>query len=432
MNGATTEFLHSPHKPDTTQATAAQISTSDCCNFYGNFTVAEAYSADPTHQPASLPFGNGLLNENDYLRLTHAVQIATAPILLVGIVTNAVSILVYARMPGGVTSTYFSLTSGLDIVYLVSVLPTTFMSVVLGNKMASRSVFFMNYVLYVSDYFSSTTRKVIVCVTMLMSLDRVRSLHHFRRPWLYTGIVIILAYLFDMNRNFKNKVIVGTDQTNPVQMVPTRIFLENRQLFLDLALASSIVFQYTPLVLLVLFNVLLVAALAEHSRKMKTRFGGEKNGENSSSNPFPGEIQQNVEDNGEHGLETYQRNFNNVVGGGKHTTKVPKLRREKSVTRTVLVYSLTFIMLAAPYTFFPLLRRLVPGFEVFDREHYLVMSFGLVFVLLDTVSSAMNFFIYFATGSAFRAGVLRLSSITMKRNKQTSSFGQNTRTSNII
>nr|KAG5699657.1 hypothetical protein BaRGS_005105 [Batillaria attramentaria] len=174
-------------------------------------------------QPELPPFmrGEGLLTEDDYIRLSQTVKMTVAPILLLGIITNTVSILVYLRMPASVTSTFFSLASGLDILYLLTLCPTTFMSLVVGQEQAVRSVFYIYYVTYVSNYVTYTTRKVIVCVTMLMSLDRylvvafpirIRSLEHLRRPKSYTFLVTFLVYLFDINLAFKNKVVV-TDQT---------------------------------------------------------------------------------------------------------------------------------------------------------------------------------------------------------------------------
>ncbi|KAK7486984.1 hypothetical protein BaRGS_00021800 [Batillaria attramentaria] len=256
----------------------------------------------------------------------------------------------------------------------------------------------------------------------------MRSLDRFRRPKLYTCAVALLAYLFDINRNFKNKIVVfSANQTTTIRIVPTQTLLDNRQLFLDLALTSSIAFQYMPLVLLVLFNILLVTALAKHSFKMKSKFGGKDNGETgetSGREPFPGHNKQQIEVVGKpKSPKSHQRNLTRNLGDGVSSS----LQRQKSATRTVLVYSFIFTVLSLPYTFYPLLRRVIPGFDVYDREHYLVMSLGNVFVLLDTVSSAMNFFIYFSTGSAFRAGVFRLlRSGQSKKVAKVANYGEST------
>ena len=93
------------------------------------------------------------------------------------------------------------------------------------------------------------------------------------------------------------------------------------------------------------------------------------------------------------------------VGENQTSEAAGKTERQKSVT--VLMYSFIFTLLALPNTTYPLLRKLIPGFSPFDRLHFLTLTLGHVFFLLDSVSSAMNFYIYFVTGSAFRAGVFR-------------------------
>nr|KAG5698837.1 hypothetical protein BaRGS_019689 [Batillaria attramentaria] len=292
-------------------------------------------------------------SQDDYGRVSEFVNIVAVPIMLVGIATNAISVLVYTRMPSSVTSTYFSLTSGLDILYLLTAFPTTFVGLVMGKLQAMR----------------------------------IRALEHLRRPKLYTFIVAGLAYLFDINLAFKNKVIVGShgdsNQTT-ISILPTQTLLENRQLFLDLNLTSSIIFQYTPLVMLVLFNILLVVSLARHSRAMKVRLGGGKGGDGKkrkSAELFSSEDEQwkGQETAADNTTRHEHRTSGDPADRGANAGKGPK--RQSS---------------------------LIPGFAVYGREHHLVMALSIIFLLLDVVSSAMNFFIYFATGSTFRAGVFKL------------------------
>lgn len=137
------------------------------------FPAEDATLAGKTgpNRPAYLAETLGFFTEDDYLRLVYAVKMAVAPILLTGITTNTLAILVYLRMPSSVTSTYFCLASGLDIMYLVSVAPTVFISLVLDEE-AARVTFYIYYVTYVSNYVTPALRKVIVCVTMMMSVDR--------------------------------------------------------------------------------------------------------------------------------------------------------------------------------------------------------------------------------------------------------------------
>ncbi|KAK7485927.1 hypothetical protein BaRGS_00022793 [Batillaria attramentaria] len=403
-----------------TTAKSQAPASSSCCDELGEANSSSAGGEDTGDQ---FLFLDGLLTEDDYGRVSEFVNIVAVPIMLVGIATNAISVLVYTRMPSSVTSTYFSLTSGLDILYLLTAFPTTFVGLVMGKLQAMRSVYYIYYVLYVTNYVTSTTRKVIVCVTMLTSLDRylvvafpirIRALEHLRRPKLYTFIVAGLAYLFDINLAFKNKVIVGShgdsNQTT-ISILPTQTLLENRQLFLDLNLTSSIIFQYTPLVMLVLFNILLVVSLARHSRAMKVRLGGGKGGDGKkrkSAELFSSEDEQwkGQETAADNTTRHEHRTSGDPADRGANAGKGPK--RQRSVTRTVLVYSFVFTLLALPYTLYPLLSSLIPGFAVYGREHHLVMALSIIFLLLDVVSSAMNFFIYFATGSTFRAGVFKL------------------------
>nr|KAG5698839.1 hypothetical protein BaRGS_019691 [Batillaria attramentaria] len=75
-------------------------------------------------------------------------------------------------MPTSVTSTFFSLASALDIGFLLSGLPAVGIPLVMGDAEAQEDMFYLTYVLYVSRYVTNTARKVIVCVTTLMSIDR--------------------------------------------------------------------------------------------------------------------------------------------------------------------------------------------------------------------------------------------------------------------
>lgn len=194
---------------------------------------------------------------------------------------------------------------------------------------------------------------------------------------------------------------------NTIRIVPTTTFLEISQLFLDLALACSVLFQYAPLCLLALFNGLLVVSLARHSRDMK-RFGGAENGNNRQMPTFGSIFKQ---DTGDSNIVSYPDQNVSKYTNRRSTRKLEEStsdKQQKAVTRTVMIYSFLFILLALPHTFYPLVRRFVPGLEVFQRGHYLVMALGSVFALLDTISSAMNFFIYLTTGSTFRTCVLKL------------------------
>nr|KAG5698838.1 hypothetical protein BaRGS_019690 [Batillaria attramentaria] len=119
-------------------------------------------------------------------------------------------------MPTSVTSTFFSLASALDIGFLLSGLPAVGIPLVMGDAEAQEDMFYLTYVLYISGYATNTARKVIVCVTMLMSIDRylvvafpmrMRRLEHLRCPRLYTLIVAVLAFLLDVNVLFRFKVV---------------------------------------------------------------------------------------------------------------------------------------------------------------------------------------------------------------------------------
>ena len=96
----------------------------------------------------------------------------TAPVMLLGILTNLLTILVYRGMPRTVTSTFFTLATGLDIGFLLTGIPPTLALLTLGQRAVMRDSFYLSYGLYVNNYVTNTLRKVIVCVTMLLSVDR--------------------------------------------------------------------------------------------------------------------------------------------------------------------------------------------------------------------------------------------------------------------
>ncbi|KAK7485928.1 hypothetical protein BaRGS_00022794 [Batillaria attramentaria] len=280
----------------------------------------------------------------------------------------------------------------------------------------------------------------------------MRRLEHLRCPRLYTLIVAVLAFLLDVNVLFRFKVVQapasGERNTTVFTVARTNTYKENVHVFNDLSLSSSLLFQYVPLVLLVVFNAQLVAVLAKHSRKMKLRFGGQSlecaasvqysTSSGSSETDLPvvclcianetrpnsttaGQSQKNETLAAETNVRSVtlpsqtdgkmiSQNHPNPQKETKASNvgKSPFSKLEKQRSVTVLVYSILFILLALPNAVFPLVRKLVPGFAVFEREHYLVLALGNVFTFLDSVSAAMNFFVYFAMGSSFRKGVYRL------------------------
>ena len=278
------------------------------------------------------------------------------------------------------------------------------------------------------------------------------TLDHHRRPKLYTLIVTVMAFLLDINVLFRFKVVQassfqnGTEST-VVYLQTTEAYNARRQMFHDIALTSSFIFLYIPLLLLVLFNTLLVVSLVRHSRDLKSKFVGifQKNEATSSGSGGGGSTDQmseirtvttSLDSRGNTGTadeppSTRGQNQGDSRGslsqGGQVNSRSTvetagsvtsgRVRVKKSLMSrpteqqnsiTVLVYSFVFTLLSVPSAMYPLLRKVVPGFSIFRRQHFLVLALSNVYFLLHTISSSMNFFIYFTIGSSFRAGVLRL------------------------
>ena len=132
-------------------------------------------SAPPPPPPTTLPAhlrGEGLLSSEDYERMTYVLNCVVVPVIAVGVLTNVVAIVVFRRMPASVTSTFFSLSTVLDAGYLLAGLPQTLAYLALGEGRAMQDLFYLGCGIYFSNYVTHTLRKVIVCVTMLLSLDR--------------------------------------------------------------------------------------------------------------------------------------------------------------------------------------------------------------------------------------------------------------------
>ncbi|KAK7494133.1 hypothetical protein BaRGS_00014606 [Batillaria attramentaria] len=77
-----------------------------------------------------------------------------------------------------------------------------------------------------------------------------------------------------------------------------------------------------------------------------------------------------------------------------------RMRWQQSVS--VLVYTILSTLLASPDLIMTVITFVIPEFQKYQSDPYLVRSLLSVFYILDTINSAMNFYVYFATGSTFR------------------------------
>lgn len=264
------------------------------------------------------------------------------------------------------------------------------------------------------------------------------ALKHLRRPRLYTLTIVVIVFLLDSNLLFKVKVVslgTGSDNETEFATAEMQMSMEHSQIFSDLSLASSLIFQHIPLFLILVCNISLVVTIAMHSRKMETllegrekakRYATQQEGKTQKTDsehrdtkaacyvmkiisfPPPRHLKQgqrSIVDDGFH--DNYKEKKSNCPTPNtvpKHHT----LNHERQTSVTVLGYSFIFILLAIPNAVYPLLKKLIHELSPFQREHYLALALSEVFLLLNSLSAAMNLFVYFLTGSAFRAGVLRL------------------------
>ena len=106
----------------------------------------------------------------------------------------------------------------------------------------------------------------------------------------------------------------------------------------------------------------------------------------------------------------------NLTAGRAERVSARRGRAAKSVTLTVIVVSLTFVVLTLPVSFDYILSYIAREFlEVTGNEYAKVQLFYTVSVLLADCNSAVNFYLYCLTGRRFREEFLRVFGCGMSR-----------------
>nr|KAG5710018.1 hypothetical protein BaRGS_030094 [Batillaria attramentaria] len=174
--------------------------------------------------------------------------------------------------------------------------------------------------------------------------------------------------------------------------------------------ARYVLFTYIPVTSMALASMSMIYILARHSKRNKESYQQHQAPATTVRNSVDLQMTAGADpqSTASVGPQDSDMSKSSMRAKGPEATSTPFFQLSRQQSLTVLVYTIFFLLLALPDSLQILLKLYIPGFFIGGKEMYLVTTASVIYFLLDVVSSAMNFFVYIASGSLFRAEVCRL------------------------
>ncbi|XP_076441152.1 uncharacterized protein LOC143280404 [Babylonia areolata] len=217
-------------------------------------------------------------------------------------------------------------------------------------------------------------KRMVYCFTLLLSVERffviafpvksryVRIVHS---PKLVIAILVLAVQTYHVYLPLKYQVRRRTD-TESFTMTHSALYLENRQVFENLATAAKVLFSYVPLVLCLALSVTLVVALRRHGAARRS-------------------------------LQEKRHSDTERADGA-----------ERQLATTIWVSSLLFALLSLPSNTVQVVASFHPEFRFLGRQHHLYLLLRQLASLCLVATRYTNFLAYLSLSTAFRRNLLRL------------------------
>ena len=209
----------------------------------------------------------------------------------------------------------------------------------------------------------------------------------------------------------KTGLVPDTNST-VLYVMHTQLYLQHRDVLDVVAIVGSCLFQYLPLLAMLVANACLIVSLCRYSRQVSVPAWECRTPETAGNSTAHADTFSGMGSQASLSCSVHSATSTTSLrtSSPRETAAVKKqffqLERRKCVT--VITYSLLFLFLALPFALLPMLQKAFPEFTTYRTQHYLYLMYARIHPILDVVSASINFFVFFLKGGAFRAGVRRL------------------------
>nr|KAG5688769.1 hypothetical protein BaRGS_030638 [Batillaria attramentaria] len=318
------------------------------------------------------------MTEHQYLVAKDVLLYMEYILLPLSLVVTIINIVVFFQPSmRSATSRYVLGISFAQIVYLLfSVISHT-----LSAADLTQAYGYTFYFLYLGIYGGAFVRRGTYVVTCLMSAERlyavVRPLHvrefilvRHPVPFICSSYILVAAYHVYIVLKYEIASLVTSTGTRYI-LKYTDIYLDNREGLDNMGVWAKVLFSYTPLVILVAFNLLTLFCLRRHNAR---RRGMKTTSDEDAAN-----------------------------------------KRERQMSVTIVTATACYVLLSLPLAIHSVLIVLAPDYNMRGREssvYFMMEDFSYVCTL---VSYSTDFVSFVMLSTSFRLTLLRLLHIQQGR-----------------
>lgn len=322
-----------------------------------------------------------ILTQEQYLTATYILTFVKYSVLCVSFIVTVINVVVLMQKSMRTTMSVYVLCVSYAQVSYIAILVFAY---ILSARSSDPYVLFVYYVFsfYVVTYCGSVVTTSIFIVIVLRSVERlyavVRPLHvkQFvlaRLPLVFLLVTYVLLTVYHVYLPLQNRVVFSDnpDGSLAVYVTPTTVFVSHKVVIDSMSVWGKILFSYTPLLLLVIVNVLTLYFLRRHNvrrQAMKTT-----------------------------------------------TDEEAAVRRERQMTTTILTATVIFVILSLPFAAHSILRSVVHEYTLNGKEGRFVWVMNEVCTVCTLLSNGADFLSFLLLSQSYRQTLYRLLHISRRQ-----------------
>ncbi|XP_046584363.1 uncharacterized protein LOC124291420 [Haliotis rubra] len=323
------------------------------------------------NQPRISIISQGQLSKEQYEVGAKVSLYLFYPLFISAILVNTFNLLVYTdpamRSP---TSTYLIALATDELLFALLTSVRHILRQAYGSDAVKRQDY-LYFAMYGSSVCSATLRVLMYCLTVLVSTERFlavafplkyRNFRLIKSPIIFIISVTIFCFSCQLPGALKFDIVPKPNSTD-FSLVPSTMYINNKDFLNGLSIANNILFTYPVLVCGLIMNLCVLLALRKHRKnraKMNTTVDEEKTA-----------------------------------------------KRERQTTITILTSTFLFTVLAIPLATDVLVQSFVAEYALYRKEHYVNMLMKDVNGLLIMFSLSTDFVFYIALSKAYRRTFFR-------------------------
>ena len=348
--------------------------TADYNNSDGSFDKSSRQFTTSFQTSTLSVIDSGSMTKQTYDNLKKSSVYIQFVLVVCAIFTNACNIIVFTRKRMRSTvSTIITFLSCSELAVAIVELIMVSCTAVLGTR-TYRSYVFWALFQWCRGYLNVVFQRCSFCFNALVAVERfiavcfpLKAKHILSqmRPFVVCVVTSLMISGIHIFNPLKMEVLPVNTQHGEIYLIQkSLLYTKNQDIFEILSFATKIIFSYFPLFGCFLVNILMVKALWNHKKQMKS----------------------------------VERNLN--------PQQQRQQQRQIQTTIVVLVSTFLFVLLSLPNTTTTIIQSTNAEYGELKREHYLFRFMVLFGGLLYLSSLSLDFVVYMILSLAFRQAVI--------------------------